>query len=59
MRDVAALTQELIAEIIPLKLQAVELLGQGPNPGRIVLETPLTLFLAAYIAILLVPIEVI
>ena len=54
MRDVAALTQESIAEIIPLKLQAVELLGQGPDPGRIVLETPLTLFLAAYFDILLV-----
>ena len=50
MRDVAALTQELIAEIIPLKLQAVELLGQGPNPGRIVLETQLALFLARYVA---------
>ena len=54
VRDVAALTQELIAEIIPLKLQAVELLGQGPNPGRIVLETPLTLFLAGYFGVLLV-----
>ena len=50
MRDVAALTQEAIAEIIPLQLQAVELLGQGPNPGRIVLETQLALFLARYVA---------
>ena len=54
MRDVAALTQELIAEMIPLKLQAVELLGQGPDPGRIVLETPLSLFLAVNVAVLLV-----
>ena len=59
MRDVAALAQEAIAELVPLELQAVELLGQGPHPGRIVLETPPALFLAGNVAGVVVQIEVV